>query len=125
GCGETITLTDDLDVTWDFGLTLASFEDELHTPYVQGAEVRLSVRSDDDNQTFAGWTLVSSDHGVFEVSGAERTQYSLRADGKAVAEGTSVIAIRDDVGDVRGRATVEVLAPDRVELEHHAYLIMR
>jgi len=125
GCGETITLTDDLDITWDFGLTLASFEDELHTPYVKGADVQLWVSSDDDEQTFVGWTIVSSDHGVFSLDRVERTQYNLRGNGKAVAEGTSILTIHDEHGDERGRAVVEVLAPDRVQVEHHAYLIMR
>jgi len=124
GCGETITLTDDLDLTWDFGITLARFDEELHTPYVKGTEVRLEVRSDDEDRRFTGWRLESSDPSVFQLGGTGRTEYSLYVEGIAAAEGTSEITIRDDEGDVRGRTVVEVLAPDRIELEHHAYLIM-
>jgi uncharacterized protein (TIGR03382 family) len=123
-CGETITLTDDIDFTWDFGITLSRFEEELHTPYVKGAQVTLQVYSDDDDRRFEGWRLTSSDPSVFEINRLSTTQYSLHGDGVAVGEGTSEITIRDDRGRVRGRGTVEVVAPDRIELEHHAYLIM-
>jgi hypothetical protein len=124
-CGETITVSDDIDITWDFELTpFDRFDSELHVPYVRGTATTLHVSSDDDDRRFGGWTVESSDPGVFLLAAPSSDQYSLRAEGTAMAEGIAVITVRDTDGDVRGRTEVEVLQPDRIVLEAHGYLIM-
>src|SRR5215470_12508302 len=85
GCGPDISLTDDIDLTWDFGLTFASFDSTLHTPYVKGAPVTLFVDSSDHKQSLGGWTVESSDPTVFRVDsvGLDNTGHSLAAKGVA------------------------------------------
>jgi len=124
GCTAEITLTDNIDLTWDFGPNLGGFEDELHTPYVRGATMSLLVSSDDDDTSFGGWTITSSDPAVFLVEDASTDGVHLRARGTAVGEGVATLTVRDRDGDVVGHGLAEVLVPDRVELEAHGYLIL-
>ncbi|MDX2093179.1 MAG: hypothetical protein SFX73_35375 [Kofleriaceae bacterium] len=124
-CGETITVSDDIDITWDFELTpFDRFDSELHVPYVRGTATTVHISSDHDDRRFGGWTVESSDPSVFELAATSHDEYSLKAPGTAMAEGVSVLTIRDASGDVRGRTEVEVLQPDEIVLEAHGYLIM-
>jgi hypothetical protein len=34
-CSPTYTMTDDIDLSWDFVLTPTKFGDDLHSPYVR------------------------------------------------------------------------------------------
>lgn len=124
-CGEEINLSDDIDLTWDFRITpFDTFDADMHTPYVRGTSVGIDVTSSDSDRTFAGWTLESSDEGVFRLdasSGANLADAYER--GTAVGEGTAVLTVRDADGDVVGRTEIEVYVPDRVVLEAHGYLI--
>jgi MYXO-CTERM domain-containing protein len=125
-CGPTYRMTDDVDVTWDFGFTLSKFDDDLHAPYVRGANVTLFARSSDENPDFRGWTIVSSNPAVFridehEVDGDAR---ALRARGQAVGEGTVELRLMDPSGDEVGHGVAEVVVPDRVELLAHGSLIL-
>lgn len=124
-CGETVTLSDDVDLTWDFAPTfLSRFDDDLHAPYVKGARVGLYVWSTDEDERFDGWEITSSDPSVFQV---ERPRYGgdgLQVQGHAVGEGVADLIVRNDDGRTVGRGRAEVLAPDRVELDAHAYLIL-
>lgn len=123
-CGETITLSDDIDLTWDFGPTLSRFEDDLHTPYVAGTKVRLLVSSSDDDRGFQGWTVASSDPAVFRIDRGAPTGTRLSVEGQAVGEGEAILSVLDAHGNRVGRGVAEVLAPDRIELEAHGYLIL-
>lgn len=123
GCTADVTLTDSIDLSWDF-VTLESFDDELHSPYVRGATMRLHVYSNDDDESFVGWTITSSDPAVFRVDDLATASDSLDARGTAVGEGVATLTVRDDDGDVVGHGLAEVLVPDRVELEAHGYLIL-
>src|SRR5262245_12750658 len=126
GCSPTYSMTDDIDLTWDFTLTPTRFEDNLHSPYVRGTRVTVFAHSSDDHPKFAGWTIVSSDPGVFRIDdnvlapdGGE-----VSAHGQAVAEGTAQLRLLDSRGHEVGRGQAEVVVPDRVELDAHGSLIL-
>ncbi len=123
-CGPTITLTDDVDVTWDFKLTLDRFDSTLHAPYVRGAKTTLYVSSSDDSQDWRGWTIASTDPSIVAVEATVSDQYGLSAAAQAVGSGTTDIVVLDSKGMVVGRGHAEVALPDRVELDAHGYLII-
>ena len=123
-CGPTITLTDDIDLTWDFAPTLTRFEDSLHGPYVRGTKMRLYVSSSDDKQRFTGWTIASEDPSIVTVAATSGDDLGLTAQATAVGAGTTDLIVLDDKGHVVGRGHAEVGLPDRVELDAHGYLIL-
>jgi uncharacterized protein (TIGR03382 family) len=122
--GPDITLTDDIDLTWDFGFTLARFGDTLHSPYVRGAPMVLSVYAKDDSQTFDGWSVETSDPSVFQISSVSAAGKTFTASAMAVGEGSAELTVIDDHGQVIGSADADVLQPDHVGLDAHGYLIM-
>lgn len=124
GCTDTVTLTDDIDLTWDF--SVSSFDAELHTPYVRGASVGLSVSTDDDGNDLTGWSVTSDAPDVFRVGVCRPglASNTLQCDGHAAGEGTAALTVRDEDGDRVGTGTAEVLVPDRVVLEAHGYLLI-
>ena len=125
-CGTRVIMTDDVDLTWDFGLTLPGFEDKLHTPYVRGAPVTIWVDADDDDLRMTGWQVVTSDPAVFSVEGSFASDHdaSLSAAGRAVGEGQAQLDVLDGDGARVGGGTAEVLVPDQAELLAHGYLII-
>ena len=124
-CGPTINLDDNIDLTWDFAPTLPGLHGTLHSPYVVGAKLTMFVSSSDTHQDLTGWTLVSSDPGVFAVGTPKLDSDSdFEASGTAVAPGTAELTVLDDKGAVFGGATVEVGVPDRLEVDAHGYLIV-
>jgi hypothetical protein len=125
-CTPTYTMTDDIDVTWDFTLTPTRFGDDLHSPYVRGTKVAVFAHSSDKQPNFRGWSIVTSDPTVFRIddSAAEPDGRGLVAHGQAVAEGTASLRLLDDHGHEVGRGVAEVLVPDRVELDAHGSLIL-
>lgn len=125
-CGPTYSMTDDIDLTWDFTLTPSRFEDNLHAPYVRGTKVTVFAHSSDDHPDFAGWSIVSSDAGVFRIddAGLANDGQSVAVHGQAVAEGTAQLRLLDARGHEVGRGVAEVVVPDRVELDAHGSLIL-
>ena len=125
-CGPTYSMTDDIDLTWDFTLTPTRFEDNLHSPYVRGTKVTVFAHSSDDHPNFAGWSIASSDPGVFRIDDAvlETDGGGVAAHGQAVAEGTAQLRLLDGRGHEVGRGVAEVVVPDRVELDAHGSLIL-
>ena len=121
GCSDEISLTDDIDLTWDF--SVSRFDADLHTPYVRGAPVTLFVSSSDEDQRFDGWAVESSDPGIFRIDGCTPGT-SLTCEGQAVGEGVASLTVRDERGQRVGAGQAEVLLPDRVVLEAHGYLIL-
>jgi hypothetical protein len=115
-------MTDDLDLTWDFAPTFRNFDDDLHTPYVKGASVRVYVDAEDDDMI--GWYLTSSDENVFSIGSSSSTEDSLDAEGFAVGEGIAELTVHSASGAEVGHGIAEVLAPDRIVLAAHGYLIM-
>src|SRR5512140_2911 len=125
-CTSTYTMTDDIDLTWDFTLTPSKFSDDLHSPYVRGTKATLFAHSSDDNPNFTGWTIVSSDPGVFRVDDnvVDTSGHGLASHGLAVGEGTAELRLLDASGHEVGHGVAEVLLPDRVELDAHGSLIL-
>jgi hypothetical protein len=125
-CGADIYMTDDIDLTWDFDLTLRRFDGDLHTPYVKGAPVRLYVDSSDEDENLSGWTIVSSDASVFRIDQitVDPDQHGISATGQAVGEGIATLVVIDDNDDRVGSREAEVLAPNSARLDAHGYLIM-
>ena len=125
-CGPTYSMTDDIDLTWDFALTPRRFADNLHSPYVRGTLVTVFASSSDSGEDLHGWTIESSDPGVFRIDAGElaSTGHDLAIRGQAVAEGTATLTLRDRRGNAVGRGQAEVRLPDAVELDAHGSLIL-
>src|SRR5574337_116252 len=88
-CGPDYYLTDDVDLTWDFSITLSRFKDDLHSPYVRGAKVTLFANSTDDGPSFRGWTIETSAPTIFRIDHVAESPdgKGLSADGVALGEG--------------------------------------
>jgi MYXO-CTERM domain-containing protein len=125
-CTPSYTMTDDIDLTWDFTLTPSKFGDDLHSPYVRGTRVALFAHSSDKEPNFRGWSIETSDPAVFRIddSAADPDGHGLAAHGQAVGEGTAELRLLDDRGHEVGRGLAEVRVPDRVELDAHGSLIL-
>lgn len=125
-CGATYTMTDDIDLSWDFVAVATRFDAHLHTPYVLGTKVTLFARSNDDKEDLRGWTIGTSDAAVFRIDDAAVSSdgRSLAVHGQAVAEGTAQLQLLDRRGHAVGHGVAEVLAPDRIELDAHGSLIL-
>jgi len=126
GCGASYSMSDDIDLTWDFALTPRQFDDNLHSPYVRGAMMTVFAHSSDQGENLRSWSIDSSDSTVFAVSAAveEASDRDLAAAGRAVGEGTATLTLRDPHGNAVGRAFAEVMVPDAVELDSHGSLIL-
>src|ERR1044071_290439 len=126
GCGPTYSMTDDVDLTWDFALTPRRFDDNLHAPYVRGTRTTVFAHSSDDGESLQSWSIESSDPNVFAIGPPAQTtsDHDLAVAGHAVGEGTAMLTLRDPHGNAVGRAVAEVLVPDAVELDSHGSLIL-
>jgi MYXO-CTERM domain-containing protein len=124
-CGPTYSMTDDIDLTWDFGLTPRRFDDDLHSPYVRGAAVTVFAHSSDGGEDLRGWSIDSSDPAVFRIDAAvDSGGRDLAVRGQAVGEGTAALTLRDGHGHAVGHGTAEVRLPDAIELDAHGSLIL-
>jgi hypothetical protein len=124
-CGPQYSMTDDVDLTWDFVLTPTRFADNLHAPYVRGTKVTLFAHSSEDKEDLHGWSIASSDPAVLRISGAVTSAgRDLAVAGQAVGEGTAQLTLVDPHGHVVGRGVAEVLVPDAIELDAHGSLIL-
>jgi MYXO-CTERM domain-containing protein len=125
-CGATYSMTDDVDVTWDFASTPRQFDDNLHSPYVRGARMDVFAHSSDNGESLRNWSIESSDPTIFAIGAAAQTSsdHDLVVGGQAVGEGTATLTLRDSHGHAVGRAFAEVLVPDAVELDSHGSLIL-
>lgn len=117
GCvGGGLEFRDDVDLSLDF--TPFGFDvqdDHLHTPYVQGAQVRVRVEHVRDRD-LAGATISSTDEGVFQIVSTTFDEGDMVAEGVAVGPGSAELEVYDPNGDLWDFATVEVGFPTRVEL---------
>jgi MYXO-CTERM domain-containing protein len=93
-------------------------EDDLHYPYVAGAQFDITAQSHAGNLDQSGWTLTSSDPSVIAVtlgtvaSGVGNAG-DLDAQITAVAAGTSTLTLKDGSGNVLDSHEVTVAVPDR------------
>ncbi len=121
GCYNEVWFSDDVDLELDFEDVFdLDFDkaDAMHTPYVQGAEVRVRVHDDRERPDLFGHTLVSLNEDVFqldEVFYTEEYDY-LSVAGYAVGAGTTDLVLYDEEGEEVDRTEVEVGFPDEIEL---------
>ena len=124
-CGPTYSMTDDIDLTFDFALTPRRFDDDLHSPYVRGASVTVFAHSSDDKEDLQSWSIESSDPAVFRIDGAVASGgRDLAVRGEAVSEGAAALTLRDPRGHAVGHGVAEVRVPDAIELDAHGSLIL-
>jgi len=124
-CGPTYSMTDDVDLTWDFAVTPRRFDDDLHSPYVRGAGVTVFAHSSDDGEDLRSWSIESSDPAVFRIDGTVASGgRDLAVRGQAVGEGTAALTLRDPRGHAMGHGVAEVRLPDAIELDAHGSLIL-
>jgi MYXO-CTERM domain-containing protein len=127
GCHHDNTwFEDDVDFDFDFiadAIVLsvgATPDDDLKTPYVEGAQMTLWALNRKQNDRFADWTLESADPDIFTVDGltflGDDAGGSLQVEGYAASEGQTDLELLDEDGDVRDTTPIEVMRPDRVEL---------
>lgn len=117
GC-QSYYFTDTVDLELDFDFTP---EDEVHSPYVIGAEFSVrahAVRGED----FTGWQIRSSDPGVLAVT--MRSGEPGFADVATMSEGEATIELYDADGNLVHAEDVEVRAPAAADLLWHGSLLL-
>jgi hypothetical protein len=145
GCAR-VTMADDIDIDFDFA-PLIGPSDDLHSPYVKGASVRVYARSTDSHEKMIGWTIESSDPTVFALVRLHPNAYAtgectqtgggiscagdgsdaypgLAADFHAAGPGSAVLTVRDGSGAVLDARPVEVAVPDHAVLLAHGALLI-
>lgn len=117
-CGG-LRFTDDVDLTLDFfPFVPFATSDQLHTPYVQGADVTAYVRRWQGDRPMTGAWAESSDENVFEVLEVAFIDdgETLQIQGRATGPGEADLLVYHSDGDLWDTATVEVGFPTRAEL---------
>jgi len=116
GCSSSqpVTMADsfDLDI---FGPHV----DDLHTPYVAGAQITITVSASETTPQ-SGWTLSSSDSNVVKVSSA---LYDGSANIVAVSPGQATLTLTDGSGNVLDSHAVSVAVPNQVNLYAQGLLL--
>lgn len=96
----------------------AEFGDELSTPYVIGAEFEVFVEDNEQETDFVGWKIESTNPKVLRLRDEPYRigDHIIGLDVAAAGEGTAELLLRDNFGEIRGTAAVEVLRPTRAKL---------
>ena len=120
-CAPGTWFSDDVDLELNFSLLnpLTGPSDTLHTPYVQGARVRLHAHDSRDRGNYLdGCWLESSDEDVLLLSWPEYSSDGdlVSTDAEAIGEGTAELRLIDADGRVLDTTEVEVRFPSHVEL---------
>ncbi|MBN2497232.1 MAG: hypothetical protein JXR96_21750 [Deltaproteobacteria bacterium] len=107
GCRNEIRVEDDL--------TFSLFEYRLHTPYVEGVSVAITVAREDGGVD--GWSLRSSDETVMTVERSYALDEGVfKTNCHAGGTGRTELEVLDAEGHVRASRTVDVHRPERVDL---------
>jgi hypothetical protein len=115
GCAR-VRLADSVDLTFDWSVVPS---DELHTPYVAGADFSLyTLGVDEEDQV--GWRLASGDSSVLRIDSTANGDAEVTATGAGVA----TVSVLDADGGTVHRAPLEVRRADRAELFAHGGLIL-
>ena len=117
GCNP-YSLGDSIDVDLDFS-PLSSPSDDLHLPYVLGAQVTISVRGAEEAEQ-QRMTLESSDPSVLRID----SQDSGNAKCTAASAGSSTIRVSLD-GSVVTESEILVMAPTSFDLTPHGPLLAK
>lgn len=126
GCGPKIRFADSVDENFDLRFS-HPYDDDLDSPYVAGAQFRIFAYDATENNDLEGWTIVSLDPDVLDLTTVEVVRDNLedgdktetdivRAEAVAVGPGTAILEVRDEHGDFVRATEVEVMQPDRFEL---------
>jgi MYXO-CTERM domain-containing protein len=112
--GKSVAMQDSFEITL-FGKA----EDDLHTPYVQGANFSISIATTDYPQTSA-WVIKSSDPTVLAVDApTSGTTFGV----SAIGVGHVTLSVEDSSGKVYDSKDVDVAQPDHVQLCAHGLLL--
>lgn len=118
GC-DGVRLADSVDLVFDFNL-LDGPSDELHSPYVAGAELDLyTINVDAEDEV--GLSIRSSDASVLSIDAMPRAGV---ASATATGAGEVELFVRDERETELHRTVVEVVAPDRADLLAHGPMIV-
>jgi MYXO-CTERM domain-containing protein len=126
GCGPKIRFADSVDNHFDLLFT-HPYDDQLNAPYVAGAQFRIYAYDSSEDNDLEGWTIVSLDPNILEVTTVEVVRDNLedgdktetdiiQANATATGPGTVILEVRDDKGDFVRATEVEVMQPDRIDL---------
>jgi hypothetical protein len=124
GCSSELHVSDDVDLAFDFERT--GDRGELHSPYVEGATLRVRVRDDAgrDAIDLDGYTLESSDPEVLVVGASAQVGDAVIAEAEAAAEGIAELWLVDRRGEVIFSTEMEVRVPTRAVLHAAAPLFL-
>jgi MYXO-CTERM domain-containing protein len=126
GCGPKIRLSDSIDARFDLAIT-HPYDDQLSSPYVAGSEFRIYAYDSSEDNDLEGWTMVSLDPDVLELTTIEVVRDNLeegdktetdiiQASAVAIGPGRAIIEVHDEDGEFVRATEVEVMQPDRIEL---------
>lgn len=125
-CGPKIRFADSVDNHFDLLFT-HPYDDQLNAPYVAGAQFRIYAYDRTEDNDLEGWTIVSTDPSVLEVTTVEVVRDNLedgdntetdiiQADAIATGPGTVILEVHDEDGDFVRATEIEVMQPDRIDL---------
>jgi MYXO-CTERM domain-containing protein len=126
GCGPKIRLADSIDNSFDLAIT-NPYDGGLDSPYVAGAAFRIYAYDRTEDNDLEGWTIVSLDPAVIELTTVEVVRDNLedgdkvetdiiQADAVAIGPGTAILEVRDEDGEFVRATEVVVMQPDRIDL---------
>ncbi|NJK32963.1 MAG: hypothetical protein HC927_11445, partial [Deltaproteobacteria bacterium] len=122
---------DNLDLAYDIAAVFIPDKleaDELHSPYLAGAEFRIYIWDDNDVTNFKGWHVESSDESVLRIIDVDREEYDWDEDDdndedwvlivevQAMGAGQAELEVYDRNEDFVDAAPIEVGVPNQVEL---------
>lgn len=123
GCRRPpVTFSDSVDLELNFGFS-PDEDAGLHTPYVQGARMSLSIVAR-HHEDMSRWTVRSEDESVFLLEGIEADEDSLYVEAAALSPGESTLIVTDPDGEDVADTVIEVGRPDHVELLAHGPLLI-
>ena len=127
-CGPKIRLSDDIDTNFDLQRS-ATYDDELHGPYVAGASFEIYAYDITEDNALDDWTIRSLDEDVIVVEDVEIIRDDLDpnddrnvktdilvAHVTTTGPGTGTLEIVNRFDKVVRDAQVSVMQPDRFEL---------
>ena len=93
------------------------FDSELHTPYVEGADLSLSAWRQDGGSV-VGWSFRAVDGDIFELSETYSDEDGERIStwGRALVSGETELEVVDSRGRVRTSRTIRVERPDTLQM---------
>lgn len=127
GCGPKIRFADSVDHHFDLLFT-HPYDDTLNSPYVAGAQFRIYAYDSTEDNDLEGWTIVSLDSAILEVTTVEVVRDNLedgddtetdiiQAEAVAIGPGTVTLEVRDRDGDFVRATEVTVMQPNRIDLK--------